>query len=144
MTHVSHGSSLCESCQDSAVNNTLNSFQLHDTDIFSTALAGKELGKDVGQWGPSTVAGAIKCVDVTIVAECMLMSLFSQIVGAKLPRCIANKACRRPDLPDGRKFGIISSHPKTSSLQAIEMGRSRCHRVHRYSAWNRRSQPDLL
>jgi cysteine protease ATG4 len=28
------------------------------------ALAGKELGKDVGQWfGPSTAAGAIKCVN---------------------------------------------------------------------------------
>jgi hypothetical protein len=28
------------------------------------ALAGKELGKDVGQWfGPSTAAGALKCVN---------------------------------------------------------------------------------
>ena len=28
------------------------------------ALAGKELGKDVGQWfEPSTAAGAIKCVN---------------------------------------------------------------------------------
>jgi cysteine protease ATG4 len=31
------------------------------------ALAGKELGKDVGQWfGPRTAAGAIKCVDISI------------------------------------------------------------------------------
>jgi hypothetical protein len=32
------------------------------------ALAGKDLGKDLGQWfGPSTAAGAIKCVDQTLV-----------------------------------------------------------------------------
>jgi len=31
------------------------------------ALAGKELGKDVGQWfGPSTADGAIKCVNDTL------------------------------------------------------------------------------
>ena len=32
--------------------------------VHRMALAGKELGKDVGQWfGPSTAAGAIKCVN---------------------------------------------------------------------------------
>lgn len=31
--------------------------------VHRMALAGKDLGKDVGQWfGPSTAAGAIKCV----------------------------------------------------------------------------------
>jgi hypothetical protein len=31
------------------------------------ALAGKDLGKDVGQWfGPSTAAGALKCVNVAL------------------------------------------------------------------------------
>ena len=44
--------------------------------VHGIALAGKELGKDVGQWGPSTVSGAIKCVDVAIIAERMLISLF--------------------------------------------------------------------
>ena len=35
--------------------------------VHRMALAGKELGKDIGQWfGPSTAAGAIKCVDVVI------------------------------------------------------------------------------
>ena len=43
--------------------------------VHRTVLAGKELGKGVGQWGLSTVAGAIKRVDVTIVAECMPISL---------------------------------------------------------------------
>ncbi len=44
---------------------TLCPFSVH-----RMALAGKELGKDVGQWfGPSTAAGAIKCViDVAIVS----------------------------------------------------------------------------
>ena len=44
---------------------TLCPFSVH-----RMALAGKELGKDVGQWfGPSTAAGAIKCViDVVIVS----------------------------------------------------------------------------
>ena len=37
--------------------------------VHRMALAGKELGKDVGQWfGPSTAAGTIKCIDVTIVS----------------------------------------------------------------------------
>jgi hypothetical protein len=40
------------------------------------ALAGKELGKDVGQWfGPSTAAGAIKCVDDALFFLLMLTSL---------------------------------------------------------------------
>ena len=35
--------------------------------VHRMAPAGKELGKDVGQWlGPSTVAGAIKCIDIAI------------------------------------------------------------------------------
>jgi hypothetical protein len=43
---------------------TLCPFSVH-----SMALAGKELGKDVGQWfGPSTAAAAIKCVDIDIAA----------------------------------------------------------------------------
>ena len=33
------------------------------------ALVGKELGNDVGEWfGPSTAAGAMKCVDAAIAA----------------------------------------------------------------------------
>jgi hypothetical protein len=44
---------------------TLCPFSVH-----RMALAGKELGKDVGQWfGPSTAAGAIKCVDVVIACR---------------------------------------------------------------------------
>ena len=40
------------------------------------ALVGKELGNDVGEWfGPSTAAGAIKCVDPVIAAACMLTFL---------------------------------------------------------------------
>ena len=37
--------------------------------VHRTALAGKELGKDVGQWfGPSATAGAITCVYVSVLA----------------------------------------------------------------------------
>src|ERR1700728_1548019 len=42
--------------------------------IHRMALAGKELGKDVGQWfGPSTAAGAIKCV--YILPPCYLLTV---------------------------------------------------------------------
>jgi cysteine protease ATG4 len=44
--------------------------------VHRMALAGKELGKDVGQWfGPSTAAGAIKCVDDALFFLLMLTSL---------------------------------------------------------------------
>lgn len=44
------------------------------------ALAGKELGKDVGQWfGPSTAAGALKCVQrilsVTFLSDADLLCI---------------------------------------------------------------------
>ena len=56
---------------------TLCPFSVHNR----MALAGKELGEDVGQWfGPSTVADVIKCVDITMVAVCMLTFLSN-------PRC---------------------------------------------------------
>jgi hypothetical protein len=109
------------------------------------ALAGKELGEDVGQWfGSSTAAGAIKCVDVAIAATYMLTLV--QIVGTKLPRCIARHLGRgrRSDLPDGCILSVTFAHAFSSSPQAIDMERSRCGRTHRYSAWDRRSQPDLL
>ena len=44
--------------------------------VHRMALTGKELGKDVGEeFGSSTAAGAIKCVNVTIVTVYMLTFL---------------------------------------------------------------------
>ena len=55
---------------------TLCPFSVH-----RMVLAGKELGKGVGQWfGPSTAADTIKCVDFTILAAYMLISLFRSLV----------------------------------------------------------------
>ena len=43
------------------------------------ALAGKELGKDVGQWfGPSTAAGAIKCVNDDTLIISSYINLYSE------------------------------------------------------------------
>jgi len=52
------------------------------------ALAGKELGKDVGQWfGPSTAAGAIKCVNHALF--CPLALTYHQNTGSQFPGSIA-------------------------------------------------------
>ena len=46
--------------------------------VHRMALAGKDLGKDLGQWfGPSTAAGAIKCVDQTLVIPRTLIFFLS-------------------------------------------------------------------
>ena len=77
------------------------------------ALAGKELRKVVGElFGPNTATGVIKYVDAAIIAGCML-TFFFQIVGAKLPRCIAQHLdrCLWPSLPDRYVFSITSAHP---------------------------------
>ena len=88
----------------------------------SLALAGKGFGNGVVQWfGPSTVAGAIECVKLpSFLLYCR--HLF-QIVGAKLPRCIAHLGCgRRPDISDTCILGITSAHA-LSSPRALEIGR---------------------
>ena len=106
------------------------------------ALVGNELGKDVGQWfRPSASAGAIKYVDVAIFAAYMLISLFRSLVQsfpyASLGISVASTA------RSSRRM-CIWHHTITSSPQTIDMGRACGGRTHRYSAWNRRSQPDLL
>ena len=75
------------------------------------AFAGKELEKDVGQWyGPSTVAGAIKCVDVAIFAAYILT--FLSDLGAKFPSLGISVAV------DGQIFQMdvySASYPPTQS-----------------------------
>lgn len=82
------------------------------------SLAGKELGKDVEQWlGPSTVAGAIKCVGVTIVAALMLTFLSDRWLQS-FPDALLTISVA----VDGQIFrilGIIFPHA-ISSPQAID------------------------
>lgn len=48
------------------------------------ALAGKDLGKEVGQWfGPSTAAGAIKCVTVSFTTH-------NSLTNARQPRALVH------------------------------------------------------
>ncbi|KAN0134671.1 hypothetical protein V8E53_007456 [Lactarius tabidus] len=53
----------------------------------------------------------------------------------------AADAIKWSDLPNGCILGITLAHAITSSLQAIEMGRSCSGRTHRYLAWYRRHNP---
>ena len=71
------------------------------------ALAGKELGKDVGQWfGPSTAAGAIKCVNDALFRPLMLIC--PQSTGPQFPGSITRYFyCRRwPDFSDRCILGL--------------------------------------
>ena len=78
------------------------------------ALAGKELGKSVGQWfRPSNAAGAIKCVDVAIFAAYMLTSLFRSLVQSFLDASLGLSVA-----VDGQIFQMdvySASHPPTQS-----------------------------
>ena len=105
------------------------------------ALAGKELWNDVGQWGPSTAAGAIKCVNVAVVADCMLTSLY---FSRSLLQSSSAASLGILVAVDGQIFQMDVYLANSSSLLVIEMGRTSGHRGHRYSAWNRRCQPDLM
>ena len=68
---------------------TLCPFSVHNR----MALAGKEIGKNVGQWfGPSTVAGAIKCVDTTTFAVCMLTFLSNPWCKVSLKHRLASRS----------------------------------------------------
>jgi hypothetical protein len=89
------------------------------------ALAGKELGKGVGQ----------------IEYHCKR----DQVIGARLPRCNARHLgrCRRPYLPGRCILGITCAHTISSSPQVIEVGRSCGGRDHRYLTWYRWGKPDL-
>ena len=92
--------------------------------VHRMALARKELGKDVGQWfGPSTAAGAIKCVDVIIIARCMLTFLSDRWCKAFPQHRSASRS--RWTSRSSRRM-CIRHHIRPSNLplpQTIEMGR---------------------
>ena len=105
------------------------------------ALAGKGFGNGVVQWfGPSTVAVAIMCVELPSFLLYYCRHFF-QIVGAKLPRCIAHLGCgRRLDHMYTRHHIRPCTFIPASTRDRGAFGR----RAHRYSSWNRRGKPDLL
>ena len=84
------------------------------------ALAGKESGKNLGQWfRPSTAAGLIKCVDVAVVVAYMLTFL---------PDCWCKVSHKHRSasrsLSTARSYKQTCNrrqirHPTSSSLQAI-------------------------
>ena len=103
--------------------------------------AGKGFGNGVVQWfGPSTVAVAIMCVELPSFLLYYCRHFF-QIVGAKLPRCIAHLGCgRRLDHMYTRHHIRPCTFIPASTRDRGAFGR----RAHRYSSWNRRGKPDLL
>ena len=94
-------------------------------------MARKGLGKDVEPWfGPSTAAGAIMCVYITIVAPCMLTFLSN-------PRCkVSPQALGISFAVDDQIFQMdvySASHPPTQSP-----------RTRKLSCWGGRAVVDLI
>ena len=81
------------------------------------ALAGKELGKDVGQWfGPSTAAGAIKCVNDNALIIRLIVDLSSE------PLFITSQKHRlaSPSPSTARSFRLMYTQPLTHQPVHLE------------------------
>ena len=87
------------------------------------ALAGKELGKDVGQWfGPSTAAGAIKCVNDNALIIRSVVNLPSE------PLSMASQKHRLafPSPSTARSFRLMYTQPPTHRLAPLDTASSQC------------------
>ena len=90
--------------------------------VHGMALAGKELGKQVRQWGSSTAVGAIECVDVAIVAECMLKFLSGRWCKASRLNRPASWSPSTARSSRRRILRIISTHPNVLVLASYRGG----------------------
>lgn len=90
--------------------------------VHRMALAGKELGKDVGQWfGPSTAAGAIKCVNDNALIIPSVVDLSSE------PLYITSRKHRlaSPSPSTVRSFRPMYTQPPTHQPAHLETAGSR-------------------
>ena len=121
----------------------IGSFSVH-----RMVLAGKELGEDVRHWfGPSTAAGAIKCVDIVIACRLNIdtcSSLWSKASQKHRSASRSQLKARSSKRISTRRYIRDSAHPISSSPQTVKMGRTWGRRFHRHPAWCRRRQPGLL
>jgi hypothetical protein len=89
--------------------------------VHRMALAGKELGKDVGQWfGPSTAAGAIKCVKDNALIILSVVDLSSEPLSITFQK----HRLASPSPSTARSFSPMYTQPPTRQSAHLDTASS--------------------